>query len=102
LHAHAGDHLTIEPPAGGMQLLAYLDPDRDDRAISARLAERGVTARPLSMYFAGPVAGQGLFMGFSGWNEQEIDKAAAIVGQVLRDNATPRGRSGKVSKRPKD
>jgi GntR family transcriptional regulator/MocR family aminotransferase len=48
------------------------------------------------------VAGQGLFMGFSAWNEQEIDKAAAIVGQVLRDTATPRGRSGKVSKRPKN
>jgi hypothetical protein len=39
------------------------------------------------MYFAGPVAGQGLFMGFSAWNEQEIDKAAVIVGQVLRDTA---------------
>jgi GntR family transcriptional regulator/MocR family aminotransferase len=101
LQVHAGDHLTIEPPAGGMQLLAHLDLDRDDRAISARLAELGVTGRPLSMYFTGPVAGQGLFMGFSAWNEQEIDKAAAIVGQVLRDTATPRGRSGKAPKRPK-
>jgi GntR family transcriptional regulator/MocR family aminotransferase len=47
------------------------------------------------------VAGQGLFMGFSAWNEQEIDKAAAIVGQVLRATAPPRGRSGKAPKRPK-
>ncbi|SEI09569.1 PLP-dependent aminotransferase family protein [Tardiphaga sp. OK245] len=101
LQVHAGDHLTIEPPAGGMQLLAHLDLDRDDRTISARLAELGVTGRPLSMYFTGPVAGQGLFMGFSAWNEQEIDKAAAIVGQVLRATATPRGRSGKAPKRPK-
>jgi len=91
LRTHAGDHLTIEPPAGGMQLLAYLDPHRDDRAISARLAKLGVTARPLSMHFTGPASDQGLFMGFAAWNEQEIDKAAAIIGGVLREAATARG-----------
>ncbi|SFL99423.1 transcriptional regulator, GntR family [Bradyrhizobium sp. NFR13] len=101
LRMHAGDHLTIEPPAGGMQLLAYLNPQYDDRTISARLAELGVTARPLSMHFAGPASAQGLFLGFAAWNEREIDKAAAIIGQVLRDTATPRGRSGKAPKRPK-
>ncbi|WPO38954.1 PLP-dependent aminotransferase family protein [Tardiphaga sp. 42S5] len=101
LRAHAGDHLTIEPPAGGMQLLAFLDPHRDDRAISARLAELGVTARALSMHFIPPASAPGLFLGFAAWNEQEIDKAAAIIGQVLRDTATPRGRSDKAPKRPK-
>ncbi len=101
LRTHAGDHLTIESPAGGMQLLAYLDPHRNDRAISARLAELGVTARALSMHFAGPASAQGLFLGFAAWNEQEIDKAAAIIGQVLRDTATPHSRSSKTPKRPK-
>lgn len=101
LGAAAGDHLTVEPPAGGMQLLAYLDPQRDDRAISARLAELGVTARPLSMHFTGPATAQGLFLGFAAWNEREIDKAVAVIGQVLRDTAAPRGRPGKAPKRPK-
>lgn len=101
LCAAAGDHLTVEPPAGGMQLLAYLDPQRDDRAISARLAELGVTARPLSMHFTGPATAQGLFLGFAAWNEREIDKAVAVIGQVLRDTAAPRGRPGKAPKRPK-
>jgi GntR family transcriptional regulator / MocR family aminotransferase len=101
LKAAAGDHLTIEPPAGGMQLLAYLDPQRDDRAISLRLAQLGVTARPLSKHFTGPITGQGLFLGFAAWNEAEIDKAATIIGQVLRDTVTPRDHPGKEPKRPK-
>ncbi len=83
LHAHAGDHLTIEPPAGGMQLLAHLAPHWDDRDVVARLAQAGITARALSQHFTGPITGAGLFLGFAAWNETEIDKAAAVIGDVL-------------------
>ncbi|MDB5655430.1 MAG: transcriptional regulator, GntR family/aminotransferase family protein, partial [Tardiphaga sp.] len=89
LSAAAGAHLTIEPPAGGVQLLAYLDPRRDDRAIAARLAAAGVTARPLSPHFTGAIDGQGLFLGFAAWNEAEIDAAAATIGRVLAETAFP-------------
>ncbi|MDB5568278.1 MAG: GntR family transcriptional regulator [Tardiphaga sp.] len=91
LGAAAGDHLRIEPPAGGMQLLAHLDPHHDDRDVSARLAEAGVTARPLSRHFTGAITGQGLFLGFAAWNEQEIDTAAAVIGRVLRELAVSSG-----------
>jgi GntR family transcriptional regulator/MocR family aminotransferase len=80
--ARAG--LTVEPPAGGVQLLVHLAPDVDDRTISARLAAAGVIARPLSPHFTGKTTGQGLFLGFAAWDEDEIDKAAAIIGDVLR------------------
>ncbi len=96
----AGPLLTVEPPAGGVQLLAHLDPRLDDRAISDRLAQAGVTARPLSPHFTGTPAGQGLFLGFAAWNEQEIDTAAAIIGQVLRDVAGPGKRAAAARKRP--
>lgn len=81
---HAGDHLTIARPAGGMQLLAYLAPHWNDRDIVARLAQAGITARALSQHFTGAITGQGLFLGFAAWNEQEIDQAAAAIGDVLR------------------
>jgi GntR family transcriptional regulator/MocR family aminotransferase len=100
LSKSAGRHLTIEQPAGGVQLLAHLDPGRDDRAISQRLAVAGVTARPLSPHFTGTTASQGLFLGFAAWTEQEIDKAAATIGEVLNEVARLDDRAGAARKRP--
>jgi GntR family transcriptional regulator/MocR family aminotransferase len=89
LSAIAGAHLTLERPAGGVQLLAHLAPDRDDRAIAIRLAAAGITARPLSPHFTGAIGGQGLFLGFAAWNEPEIDAAAATIGRVLGEMSSP-------------
>ena len=92
----AGAHLTLEPPAGGVQLLAHLDPRCDDRAIATRLATAGVTARPLSPHFTGEIGGRGLFLGFAAWNETEIDAAATTIGQVIGEMiALPRKRRSK-------
>ena len=97
LTAVAGAHLTLEPPAGGVQLLAHLDPRCDDRAIAARLAAAGVTARPLSPHFTGEADGRGLFLGFAAWNEAEIDIAVATIGRVLGEMiAPPRTRRSKA------
>jgi GntR family transcriptional regulator / MocR family aminotransferase len=84
LGAAAGPALKISPPAGGMQLLAYLDPQRDDVELADRLAKAGVTARPLSRHFTGEITGRGLFLGFAAWNEQEIDAGAEAIGRVMR------------------
>jgi GntR family transcriptional regulator / MocR family aminotransferase len=77
--------LKIVPPAGGMQLLAYLDPRRDDVDLAERLAKAGVTARPLSSHFTGAITDRGLLLGFAAWNEREIDAGAAIIGRLMRD-----------------
>jgi GntR family transcriptional regulator / MocR family aminotransferase len=85
----AGHALKLVPPAGGMQLLAYLDPRRNDVDIADRLAKVGVTARPLSRHFTGAITDQGLLLGFAAWNEREIDAGAAIIGGVIRDLPGP-------------
>jgi len=91
LAAEAGDHLVVDVPAGGMQLLARFSvrfPERrdaamDDIAFSRRLGLAGVTARPLSeMHFHGSKE-RGLFLGFAAWNEAEIDAGASIIGRHL-------------------
>jgi GntR family transcriptional regulator / MocR family aminotransferase len=79
-----GDALRIAPPAGGMQLLVQLDPRQSDVDIAERLAKAGVMARSLSRHFTGEITGQGLFLGFAAWTEQEIDAGADIVGRVMR------------------
>lgn len=83
--AAVGDALTITSPAGGMQLVAHLDPRRDDVEIVRRLAQAGVTARPLSRHFTGAATEQGLFLGFAAWTTQEIEAGAAIIGRVMQD-----------------
>jgi GntR family transcriptional regulator/MocR family aminotransferase len=85
LGAAAGQALKIVPPAGGMQLLAYLDPRRDDVDLADRLVKVGVTARPLSLHFTGPVTDRGLLLGFAAWHEREIDAGAAMIGRVMRN-----------------
>jgi GntR family transcriptional regulator/MocR family aminotransferase len=85
LASEAGDAFLIEPPAGGMQLLARYHGQYDDRAISARLAQAGVIARPLSMHFIGSITEQGLFLGFAAWNDKEIEAGVSIVRRVVRE-----------------
>lgn len=90
----AGARLAVEPPAGGVQLLAHLAPGLDDRLVSSRMAEAGVTTRPLSPHFTGTPTSHGLFLGFAAWNDDEIDKAATIIGDVLRQFDRPGNRTG--------
>ena len=84
LNATAADFLRVVPPSGGMQLLAYLARQADDRDIAARLKQAGVTVRPLSLHFTGRIADRGLFLGFAAWNAGEIDAGADVIGNVLR------------------
>jgi len=84
LAAEAGDRLAIEVPAGGMQLLARCSAPANDRQLSARLLDAGVVSRPLSSMLYHRSGEQGLFLGFAAWNEKEIDRAARILGRIVR------------------
>ena len=84
LATEAGNRLSVEAPAGGMQLLARCRVSTDDRQLSARLLEAGVVSRPLSNMLYHRSGEQGLFLGFAAWNEKEIDRAARILGRIVR------------------
>ena len=77
------DTFAIDPPAGGMQLLARCRRRQDDRSLCARLAEAGVTARPLSSHFIGKATQHGLFLGFAAWTDEEIDAGSSRIGRVV-------------------
>jgi GntR family transcriptional regulator/MocR family aminotransferase len=83
LAASSPGTFSIEPPAGGMQLLARLPQVESDRLLCERLATAGVTARPLSRHFVGNVVQHGLFLGFAAWNDAEIDAGARLIGDVV-------------------
>lgn len=84
LAAETGNHLAVETPVGGMQLLARCRPDTDDEQLAARLLEAGVVSRALTRMLYHKTAERGLFLGFAAWNEKEIDNAAHILGRVVR------------------
>lgn len=84
LAAEAGSRLTVEAPAGGMQLLARCRASVNDQRLSARLLEAGVVSRALSNMLYHRSGEQGLFLGFAAWNEREIDQAARILGRIVR------------------
>lgn len=84
LAAEAGDRLTVEVPAGGMQLLARCRASVNDQRLAAKLREAGVISRPLSSLFFHKTPEQGLFLGFAAWNDAEIDQAARILGRIIR------------------
>jgi GntR family transcriptional regulator / MocR family aminotransferase len=84
LATEAGDRLTVEVPAGGMQLLARCRTSVNDQRLAARLREAGVISRPLSSLFFHKTREQGLFLGFAAWNDKEIDQAARILGRIVR------------------
>jgi GntR family transcriptional regulator/MocR family aminotransferase len=82
LSAETRDTFMVDPPAGGMQLLARCRLRQNDRFLCTRLAEAGVTARPLSSHYVGKATERGLFLGFAAWTDPEIDAGARLIGRV--------------------
>jgi GntR family transcriptional regulator/MocR family aminotransferase len=80
----SGNTLSVSSPAGGMQLLAYLDQRYDDQCFVSQLAKSDIIARPLSRHYLGKATAQGLFLGFATWNEKEIEMGVQAIGKVVR------------------
>jgi len=81
-HRLAG-RLRVQPPPGGMQLLAKLAPGIDDTAVVQSLADLGISARALSQHYIEPGGEAGLFLGFSASTNAEMLAAVALLEQCL-------------------
>lgn len=84
LRENCGADISVEPPAGGMQLIAGLPAGWDDRRVVEGLAARGIMARPLSGFYLGRAEQQGLLLGYAGYGVEEITQGAAQLAQLLR------------------
>ena len=76
----------------GMHIILSLDPKADDQMIARKAMENGVVLRPLSAYYAGRQKRQGLLLGFSAYNNDEIEqglwrlsKLAATIAPLITD-----------------
>lgn len=82
------DLLEMEPTSGGMHLVAWLSPSlaarMSDAEASAGAAQAGVTAVPLSAFYAGPARRSALLLGYAGFGEAAYPDAAERLASALR------------------
>lgn len=79
LQRHLVEVLSVEVPAGGIQLVARLKRGRADQAAVKRLVEAGVETRALSSLALGRPRDHGLLLGFAAWRESEISAAVRTM-----------------------
>lgn len=85
LRTHCAGLLDVFNADAGLHLSARLAPGLDDVTVVRRLAQRGLTATPLSGCYAGDDPRSGLLLGFGGTDEAGLHRATRILGEVLRD-----------------
>jgi GntR family transcriptional regulator/MocR family aminotransferase len=83
------DHVEFVDHHAGMQITVSLAPGLDDREVAADAASQGARVTPLSIYYGGGDAVQGLLLGFCPYTESEIDTQIEILARVL-DSRAPR------------
>jgi len=85
---HLGGLLKVQPEAGGMHLTAQLGAGlavrMSDVEVSQKASEAGLVLPALSGYCAGSARHQGLLMGYSGFDEAELDAACEKLAGLLQ------------------
>ncbi len=88
LRAAAARHLAglveIEGAATGMKLTAWLPRGVDDVRMAEAAARAGVDVYPLSRYWLRAAEHGGFLLGYAGYTPEALDRAAAVLGSVLR------------------
>ena len=93
LARHCAGRLTVLNADAGLHLAALLAGGLDDEGVVHRMADRGLTATPLSSCYAGADHPSGLLLGFGGSGERRLLEATRVLGQLLEEAAHGRGRS---------
>jgi len=85
LARETGDLFRVPKLEGGMQLAAYLPDGTDDVAAADAVQAARVLTTPLSGYYLDEPDKRGLYLGYAGVPEHDIDRAAKKLGIALRD-----------------
>jgi GntR family transcriptional regulator / MocR family aminotransferase len=80
--------LEVAPDAAGMHLIGWLPPGRPDIQAAATCAAAGISAPPLSHYYAGAAPRGGLLLGYTGFAENVIAWGARRMASAL-ENGSP-------------
>lgn len=92
LARHCGDRLAVLNADAGLHVATLLADGLDDRDVVRRMAQRGLTATPLSTCYAGGAGRSGLLLGFGGWDERRLAEATRVLGEILSAGASSSSR----------
>lgn len=81
---HLGSGLEVERASSGLQTVAWLPPNYDDRVIARKAQALDVELAPLSRFCLQHPQRPALVLGFGGFDEQEFDDAARRLAQVFQ------------------
>lgn len=80
-----GEHCCAPMPDSGTHVVLPLAEDVDDAAVSRRAAAKGLILRPLSPYYMTGVRRQGLLVGFSAFNDEEICRGLSALASLRQE-----------------
>ncbi|MGA9620038.1 MAG: PLP-dependent aminotransferase family protein [Serratia proteamaculans] len=85
LEQQLGEHLTVASQAGGIQLLARLKGEGQDRLLAELAWQYGLSIQALSDWCIADPAGSGLLMGFANFTQQaETERAVARLAGLIK------------------
>jgi len=85
LATHASDVLDVgEPPDAGLHVAVRLKVDVDDVAVSRDVRKQGISAAPLSAYYAGATKVRGFVLGFANTGGADATRAITALTRAVR------------------
>ena len=85
LATHASDVLDVgEPPDAGLHVAVRLKVDVDDVAVSRDVRKLGISAAPLSSYYAGAAKVRGFVLGFANTGGADATRAITALTRAVR------------------
>jgi GntR family transcriptional regulator/MocR family aminotransferase len=90
LERHCAGLLTVHNADAGIHLTTLLPGDIDDVGVVRELSARQLAPAALSTCYAGRARRKGLLLGFGGADEQTLESATGVLGQVLLDSRASR------------
>jgi GntR family transcriptional regulator/MocR family aminotransferase len=78
-----GSVMTLRPPAGGLHLVADLDPCYAAEAVSREAAQRGLTIQAMAAYYATRPPPNALHLGFAAVPSKDIPAAVSRLGEAI-------------------
>jgi GntR family transcriptional regulator / MocR family aminotransferase len=93
LRQECADWLTIDEPQYGLSLCARLLSNGDDQLLSARLCDAGLSAAPLSQFYANATDKRGLILGYAAHRPEMLrDGVKRLVTGLRSLSSFSRGR----------
>jgi GntR family transcriptional regulator/MocR family aminotransferase len=82
-----GEQLEVVDAEAGMHLVALLSPGVNDKTVSRKAAEAGISAIPLSSCFLKRPSRGGLVLGYGGTSKDQIEHGVRILAKIIREVA---------------